>query len=392
MKKSLFKISGPIESPYFIGRDDELRRLKDAAQKMSHDVVMIGPRRFGKTTLLHNLQKELKESTIVAMVNCLGMTRYADFNEKVVRETLTAYEEKCGSQKGLLAAWMDVLKTSITNAFKGISKIGGSIANVGEIYLEFREYKGEVDKDKEYGLIEATFDFLDDFAKEQDVDLILILDEFQALSNFNGLIFNTLKEKMDASTRVRYIFSGSSVALLRDVFLSKDAPLYQMTTRYFLNNIDENTMKIYVEERFTYGNFKVTEGALDLFWLYTQGIPFYFQKLGLICYLDLSIVDKKRVDEDVVNNAFNEMIDEFNIEFEERLSRVFSEQQQTILKAMSEKRTNHLNDIAKKLRTSPSNISSNMRLLLSSLTISKTDDGLYYITDEVFRRWIQKIF
>ncbi len=356
---------------------------------MNQDIVIISPRRFGKTALLHNLSNGLNKETTVAMVNCLGMTRYADFHEKVVHETLNAYEKKYGAGKRLLATWKDVLRKSITGAFKSVSKIGGSIADVGEIYLEFRESRG--DRDKEYRLVEVTFDFLDDFAKEQDLDLILIFDEFQALSKFNGVIFNTFKEKMDASTRVRFVFSGSSVGLLRDVFLSEDAPLYQMTTRHFLDPIHEDMMKRYIEDRFEYGGFRITENALDSFWSYTKGIPFYFQKLGLICYSDLSLGKKKTVDEDVVHKAFDGMIDEFNLEYEERLSRVFSEQQQAILEAMSEKRFNRMSEIADKMRTSPSNISSNMNILLSSMTIGKDGDGLYYITDEVFRRWIKRI-
>lgn len=391
MPMSLFKISGTIEPPYFIGRDEELERLAEIARSMTQDIVIISPRRFGKTALLHNLSNQLKKKTIVATVNCLGMTRYADFNEKVIRETLAAYEETYGAGKRFLATWKDVLRKSITGAFKSVNKIGGSIANVGEIYLEFRESKGEINKEKEHRLVETTFDFLDDFAEEQDVDMILIFDEFQALSKFNGLIFNTFKEKMDASSRVRYIFSGSSVGLLRDVFLSEDAPLYQMTTRHFLDPIDEEMMKSYIKERFEYGGFNITEDALDLFWSYTQGIPFYFQKLGLICYTDLSLEDKKSVDDELVDKAFDEMIDEFNIEFEERLSRVFSDQQQAILEAMSEKRYVNMTEIADKMQTSPSNISSNMNILLSSMTISKDEDGHYYITDEVFKRWIKRI-
>ncbi len=105
---------------------------------------------------------------------------------------------------------------------------------------------------------------------------------------------------------------------------------------------------------------------------------------------NISLQNKKVVDPDVVNRAFIEMLEEFNLEFEERLSRVFSEQQQAILKAMSKNQYNRMNEIANELRTAPSNISSNMNILSASMTISKQEDGLYYITDEVFRMWIKR--
>jgi hypothetical protein len=149
-------------------------------------------------------------------------------------------------------------------------------------------------------------------------------------------------------------------------------------------------MKKYIGNRFRYGGFKITEDALDYFWIYTQGIPFYFQKLGSICYSKISLKNKKIVDLEIVKMAFIEMLEEFNLEFEDRLSKVFSEQQQAILKAMSNNQYNRMSDIANELQTLPSNISSNMHLLLASITISKQKDGLYYITDEIFRRWIKK--
>lgn len=390
MTKSLFKVSGSIVPPYFIGRDEELKRLKDAMRSMSQDVVIIGPRRIGKTALLHNISVRLEKEMLVAMVNCLGMTRYADFNEKVIRAILIAYEKKNGTKKKFLATWKDVLRDSITGAFKKINKIGGSIAQVGTIYLEFRDPRGEITRENEYKMVEAAFDFAGKFAEEQNEDLILVFDEFQSLSKFDSLVFNILKEKMDEFSKVRYIFSGSSVGLLRDVFLSEKAPLYQMTTKYFLKAIDKDVMKEYIKDRFDYGNIKITDDALDLFWLYTQGIPFYFQKLGLVCHSYISLQNKKTVDLDVVKKAFTGMLDEFNLEFEERLSRVFSEQQQAILKAMSNTQYNRITDIANELQTLPSNISSNMNILSATMTIGRQKDELYHITDEVFRMWIKR--
>jgi AAA+ ATPase superfamily predicted ATPase len=390
MKKSLFKVSGTIVPPYFVGRHDKLKELEDALRGVNQDLVIIAPRRFGKTALMYNLSTKLKKNMLVTIINCLGMTRYADFNEKVVTSILTAYEQKYGTKKGLLSTWKSVLRDSITAAFRQISRIGGSIFNIATIYLEFRDPHGGITEENEYKLVEATFDFANKFAEENNENIILIFDEFQAISKFNGLIFEIFKKKMDESSRVRFVFGGSSIGLLQKVFLAENAPLYQMTTRSFLSVIDEDLMKKYIKNRFRYGGFKITEDALDYFWVNTQGIPFYFQKLGLICYSEISLKNKKIVDAGVVKKAFTEMLEEFNLEFEDRLSKVYSEQQQAILKAMSNNQYNRMSDIANELETRPSNISSNMQLLLASMTISKQKDGRYYITDEVFRRWIKR--
>ena len=388
MKRSPFKVSGRIVPPYFIGRDVEIEQLVEAIRGMGQDVVVIAPRRFGKTALLHNVTRELGGEVLVAAINCLAMTRYADLNERVINAILVAYEDAHGPKGRFLATWKSVLRDSVTGAFKNIIKVGGSIAKLGSVYLEFRDPRGEINPENEHKLAEAALDFAVDFSEEQGVDLVLIFDEFQALSEFDGVIFNILKEKMDASDRVRYVFSGSSISMLRDVFLSKNAPLYQMTARYFLDAIEKDAMTDFIKSRFEECNLDITDEALDAFWDYTRGIPFYFQKLGLVCYSMMNLLDKRRVELDIVNEGFREMMEEFNLEFEERLSRVYSEQQQAILKAMGETRYNRMKNVAERLRTASSNISRNMMILSSSMTIMKSDDGSYYITDEVFRRWI----
>ena len=59
MSKSLFKVSGTIVPPYFVGRHDKLKELENALRSMNQDLVIIAPRRFGKTALMYNLSYKL---------------------------------------------------------------------------------------------------------------------------------------------------------------------------------------------------------------------------------------------------------------------------------------------------------------------------------------------
>ncbi|MCD6318485.1 nucleoside hydrolase [Candidatus Aerophobetes bacterium] len=67
MKEVPFIVGGRVEPPYFVGREEELTKLISDAQTLSQNNLILAPRRFGKTCLLHNvkIRAEEKKSLII---------------------------------------------------------------------------------------------------------------------------------------------------------------------------------------------------------------------------------------------------------------------------------------------------------------------------------------
>ncbi len=384
MIQKIFMVGGEVEPPFFIGRDEEIEKIKLDILTSAQNNVIIGPRRIGKTSLLRNLKLSVKDDVIFTLINCREMVSISDFFRITTKQLLEAYEEK-HKIKGISKKFAQIFKGKITAAYGSLSEIGGSIEHVGGIYLKFRD-----DNLNEQDLIAETFEFIDHFSKEKEVPIVLCFDEFQELRKFNDSIFNVLKSRMDSQPNVRYIFSGSSISLLHDVFLKPDSPLYLMAAKMQLKPIKEEYIGKYIRQRLGIQNIQISDQALNNICTVTGGFPFYFQKLGFMVYQDAILENKEKIESTDVDASFCAMLAEFDSEFESRYIDKFSEQQKNILKHLSKEKFRRLSHIAKDMQTPASSLTSSMSDLQNTMIIEKSKDGVYGIIDNVFRIWLKR--
>ncbi len=382
--EQIFMVGGEVEPPFFIGRDEEVRRIKVDMLFSAQNNVIIGPRRIGKTSLLRNLKNSVLNDVLFVPVNCRKITDMSDLFRLTTRALIEVYEEK-HKIKGVARKFSEVFRGKITVATRSISEIGGSIEHIGNVYLRFRE--DDIDAQE---LVSETFDFIERFAAEVDEPVVIAFDEFQELNKFNEHIFNILKSHMDSNPNVRYIFSGSSVSLLHEVFLKSDSPLYLMAARIRLEPIQKHEVSSYIRSRLALWDITISDTALDRAYEYTDGFPFYFQKLGFLLYQAAVLDNSSSVDTNDVDIAFSCMLREFDSEFEARFSSKFSRQQQEILKSLSQDRIRRLSEIARDMHTPASSLTTSMRDLYYTMTVKKPREGKYGILDNVFRLWIER--
>lgn len=337
-----FKVGGHVEPAYFAGREKELQKLTRDAMGLVQSNVIIGPRRYGKTWLLQRVKQIVEQGSDVIMpyINCRDMNSYFDFNRTTVTSILEAYEKKADLKQSLALAFNRVVKGKAKEAIKRIEKVSVSLSEVGEFCLIFRS-----DEHDKVDLLRSTFQFINKFAEEKDLKMILIFDEFQNTEEFDGILFNLFKVYMDDTTRVKYFFSGSSLSLLQDVFVKYESPLYMMATKLFMEPLKEEVVKEYISGQFRLRHVTIEDDALTLFYTFTGGIPFYLQKLGELCFKmvkDCIIVGD-------VEEAYSLMLNELDSDFEERFTTRFTDQQQQILKAIAISQPLNNSELAKVL-------------------------------------------
>lgn len=379
-----FKVGGIVEPPYFVGREEELETLVRDARTLAQSVLILAPRRYGKSSLLHNLKKRLAdEELLVPYVNCRELTCYEDFHRATTTALLDAFEQKHRVQ-GLLEAFRMTLKETILSALRRVEEIGGSVGDVGKAYLRFRER--EID---ELELVRGAFRFLREFSEEKGMPIVFLMDEFQEVASFDGVLSNLLKKELDENTRTRYVFSGSSVRMLSSIFLSEEAPLYLMVGRHRMEPLNESDVSQFVARRLAVAGLHLSTDAGKLFHTLTGGIPFYVQKLGLMATQDANLQDLTNVDQPMVQRAFAGMLEELDSEFETRWVSRFSTQQRQILKAIAELGEGGVTEIATHMGVERTDISSPLRRLRDMMVVTNGDQGAYTLVDAVFSAWLR---
>lgn len=384
MHEAPFKVGGIVEPPYFIGRDEELTRLVEDARGLAQNTLILAPRRYGKSSLLHNVRLRLVDepNLLTPYVNCREITSAEDFHRATVLALLEAFERK-RRVAGLLEAVRATVKDGILSALRRVEEIGGSVGDVGRIYLRFREH--EVDAPE---LLRAAFRFFSEFSAEKGVRAVFVMDEFQEVAAFDGQLFNLLKKELDENPNVRYLFSGSSVRLLSSIFLREDAPLYLMVARHFMQPLDEKSVVEFVTQRLDVAGLSASPAAAAAVFEHTGGIPFYIQKLGLLLVHGAWLDSRDEIDQPDVECAFTRMLDELDSEFETRWASRFSPQQRSILKALARLGRARLTDIAAAMTARPTDISSAIGRMKDMMILANDASNEYGITDTVFAAWL----
>ena len=379
-----FKVGGIVEPPYFVGREEELDALFQGISDLSQNLLLLAPRRFGKSSLLHNLKLRLdeRENLIVPSVNCLEMTTYADFYRATVSALLAAFERK-RRVKGFLESLRISMKEKVLAAARHVEEIGGSIGDLGKAYLRFRE--SEID---ELALLREAFGFFRAFSEENDIQIVFLLDEFQEIASFNGALFKLLKKEMDENPNARYLFSGSSIRMLSSIFLSQDAPLYLMASRHRMQTLDEATVSDFIAKRLAAAALHVSQQAATLVHKLTGGIPFYVQKLGFMAEQQARSTGASKVGVSMVRSAFSDMLLELESEFEARWVSRLTPLQRQIVKAIASLGSGSVTDIAQEMSVNRTDISSSLRRLRDAMIVSADEASIYSLTDIVFAAWL----
>jgi len=384
VKEAPFKVGGIVEPPYFVGREEELTKLCDDARILTQNNLILAPRRYGKSSLLHNIRRCLQDERklLIPYVNCREMTDYASFHRATVTALLSEYESRT-KIAGLVETFRIFLKERILQAVKRTEEIGGSLGEIGRVYLRFREEEVE-----ETELAQAAFRFFRAFTEEKGVQVVFLLDEFQEVAVFNGFLFNLFKKELDEVSSVRYFFSGSSMQMLSSIFLKEDAPLYLMVARHYMEPLKGDDVVDFVQQRFAVANLSITKQAAQLFHTLTGGIPYYIQKLGVLAAQSAALNATNRITAPLVRNVFARMLEELDSEFEARWFARFSNQQRAIVRTLAQLGNAKMSEIAETMHVKRYDISSAMGRLRDMMIVAARDDGSYYVVDRVFAAWL----
>jgi hypothetical protein len=318
------------------------------------------------------------------MLDCQRVNQPRDLLREVVRSTLQAYE-RFARIRGLAESFVRALGEKVGSALQRIEELGAKVGKISRVYIQLRE--AEVDP---HELISSSFEFLEGFAREKGLTLVVLLDEAQKLRTLGSEVFDLLKSEMDQVQEVRYIFSGSSLSLLQQVFLEPNAPLYLRTKRILLKPLGEDVAGKYLAERLRFAGKKISKDALDRILELTRGMPFYVQWLGHTCYWHSVVAEQEEIGLAMVNQAYADALEEFGLEFEARFESGFSPNQRSILRAMADEGGGwvRLFQIGWRMHKPLNLLGKDMRIMVGSMTLERGGKGEYRIVDPLYEGWL----
>jgi uncharacterized protein len=225
-----FPISGPLAPDDAIARDDEVARLL-ALARGGHASRLVGPRRYGKTTLLRRLLDDAAAAGMAtALVDLEGVLSLSSLVVRIER----AYDR---ALKGALRRTVDALLRSWQ---VGVSLGGGGFAAT---------LRSNPRLDVEAVLL-RLLDLPTTVFERTGARSVIAFDEVQDIlrvDGADGIVRSVLQHQAAVAS---YAFAGSAPSLLERLFEDPSRPLLEHAVTVDLPPLPADATAAFVERRF----------------------------------------------------------------------------------------------------------------------------------------------
>lgn len=282
----------PVTGEAFYDRVEILETIGDRIKEFLNGnithLAIVGTRKIGKTSLLLEASNRFKNIKFVYMNLEVIATSPIDFAISYINETLNQIKGENLETASDLEDYALKYKT-------GYSRV---------LLKLLKEYRN-----KNHSLcLKFAFDFPNLLAKEEEIKILILCDEFQEILEFNRYKLNPLaifRNSFQKQKEIFYMISGSYVRVLYHIIRDSKSPLFGHFNLIELKNFDKNTSKEFIREIL---KSKIDAKALDFFVNFVSGKPYYIQLLclelkDLIRKNNKKIVDERLLSEAIINQV-----------------------------------------------------------------------------------------
>lgn len=371
-----FILGHKIQRPYFCDRFDEQRRLLSAVAN-GRNIVLISPRRMGKTSLVHVALHDdpvITDDTLTFFIDILQTNSLNEFTYLLGKTIFTTLLKKNEAKvRGFLAA----LK-SLKGSF-GFDPISGSPT--------FNISLGDI-KTPEY-----TLDEIFGYIEQSEKHIIIVIDEFQQITKYPEK--NTealLRSHIQRLSNTSFVFAGSEQTILQQMFVSSKRPFYNSAEIMHLGPIDEDIYVDFAQRLFAERNRQIDHRAIRTIFNLFDGNTFYLQRTLNGAFADTP--DGAFCSSDTVTRSVKAMLAANEVIYREILSSVSASQKATLYAIAKDRIVANPTGsafIKSNALTSASSVQSAIQKLTKSSLISKSETG-YFISDPLLRIFINKLY
>ena len=200
MKTNPFKFGTVVDGTYFTDREDELEKISSYINSENH-LILISPRRFGKTSLIRKIVNE--SEGIYIFLDMQIVLSAEDFASQLLKRVYRIYP-------------VQKLKSFI-KSFRLIPVVNINPVT-GEPEISFKPGS------KELSPLEDVLNLIEKLGTDKK-KIIMVLDEFQDIYRIDRGLDRFLRSVMQNHRHINYIFMGSSESMIREIFEKKRFPV-----------------------------------------------------------------------------------------------------------------------------------------------------------------------
>jgi uncharacterized protein len=362
----------------FTDRSAELDEL-EADIRNGQNVVIISPRRYGKTSLIFRAIEDLRhERVLVAYLDLFRAPtkdRFADHLAEALYSGLVAPLERVWERA------VDVFqKLSIR------PKV--TVNPDGSPSFEFTAGQRSRDIDR---TIEDLLALPGQIATQRRRRVALVLDEFQEVLTVDPRLPGLMRAVFQVQPEVAHVFMGSKRQLMQQVFTHENEPLYKLAKPLSLHPISRDDFAAFIQERFVASGQKITDDAVRRVLATTDGHPHDTQEL---CYFTWSRAQTERAmaTPAVVDRALGQVIEAEDARYT-TLWEQLSAHQRLLLTALTQGGEAVYSEAYRREHRlgAASSVQKSLERLIERELVDFTPPASYRVSDAFLRAWIARL-
>lgn len=320
-----FQFGRELASTELVDRDEEVglvvRTLEEAGR-----LFLIGPRRFGKTSILRAAaERAAGQGLVVLRHDAEAYPTLQLLAQDVVAEAarkLTSTADRAGAK---IRQFFGSLRPEVSYNPLDQSYSIGLTAEAGDARTEA-------------GLLPRVLDGLDRMAADAGKRVAVIVDEFQQVVEEEGIAAERqLRAAVQGHRHVGYVFAGSKTGLLAEMTGEPSRPFYRLGARRFVGPVPRADFAPFLRDGFEEAGFRVEEEAITEVLELAEDVPYNIQRLAHECWDDLRDSGADGLTPERVRAVLERLVRQDDPFYTQSWNRLTSIQQKALLALVAER-------------------------------------------------------
>jgi AAA+ ATPase superfamily predicted ATPase len=256
-----FRFGDPVHGDFYMPLPEFDQLVGKFIDNRIHTVLM-GPRRFGKTSFVLRLLEELEEQGRVCLfVDIFNITSHRDFLQQILR----ALRSK--------RTWRERLK----NWIETIPRLRPKLMVENEVTSGLPTFSLSTDVTDDKDVKETILDVFAAIERLGD-QVVVAIDEFQKIAEIDdeGWLEATLRTQMQQLSNTTFLFTGSRKSLISDMLNNQSRPFYRSCQTLEFPAVGEEFID-WIVNRFSLVGITCNREALHELRREVQNTPNYLQ-------------------------------------------------------------------------------------------------------------------
>lgn len=371
-----FKYGDPVEGEYYLERNSLKKSVLTFIENQIN-IVLIGPRRYGKTSFVMDLISNLKTNGYTTIfIDVFNVTTHRDF--------LNQFMAAISKKKTLAKRIIEWLKT-VPKQFQPALEWDAGSGKAPDLKISLRAYKLDDDQVKQF--ISDALEALETLAPKTFV----AFDEFQTIAQLedNGWLEATIRSKMQLQKKVTFLFSGSRHGVIHDMFNNPARPFYRSCQLISFPKFGPEFTH-WIVERFQMAGIKCAPDNIDYLRNLVDDTPNYVQ---MACF-HLVADEMMEIDHAAIDLALKRITAQNAYPYQTILNSLSPIQQRVLRLAACEGKSIYTKEILEKYEIKTgAHVSQAIKSLVAKQILDEsTGRGVVIFDDPLFKIWLRNEF